>query len=116
MDFKHLFASLDGRIGRQQFWIGWIIISVISAAFSFISPIVGLIAALVLLYSHICVQGKRWHDRDKSAWWVLISLVPLVGLVWVIVECGCLAGSPEPNRFGPAPITGAVPAPTTTTG
>lgn len=113
MDFKHLFTSLDGRIGRQQFWIGAISLGVIGALFSFINPIVGIIAALALLYFHICVQGKRWHDRGKSAWWVLISFVPLVGLVWVIVECGCLAGSPEPNEYGPAPTTGAIPSPTT---
>ena len=115
MDFKHLFTSIDGRIGRKEFWIGALSLSVIGVIFSLINPIAGIVAAIALLFFHVCVQGKRWHDRGKSAWWVLISFIPLVGPIWVLVECGCLAGSPEVNEYGPAPVGGAVPSPTITT-
>lgn len=114
MDLKHLFLSIDGRIGRQQFWLGVIPLAIIGAIASFIDPVAGGIVVLALLYFHVCVQGKRWHDRGKSAWWFLISLIPIVGAIWVIVECGCLAGSPESNQYGPAPTGGVVATPTTT--
>jgi uncharacterized membrane protein YhaH (DUF805 family) len=47
---------------------------------------------------------KRFHDRDKSGWWLLISLVPLIGPLWLLVELGFLQGSEGANRFGPDPL------------
>jgi uncharacterized membrane protein YhaH (DUF805 family) len=34
MDFKYLFMSLDGRINRAKYWIGWLIVALISAVLS----------------------------------------------------------------------------------
>ena len=50
--------------------------------------------------------ARRWHDRDKSGWWTLIGLIPVVGAIWILVECGCLKGSDGPNRFGADPLGG----------
>lgn len=44
--------------------------------------------------------GKRLHDRDKSLIWLLAGLLPVIGWIWLFVECGCLAGTPGPNRYG----------------
>jgi len=65
------------------------------------------LCALVLLWPSLAVQAKRWHDRDKSAWWVLINFVPLIGTIWSLVENGFLSGTPEANRFGPNPLASA---------
>jgi uncharacterized membrane protein YhaH (DUF805 family) len=43
----------------------------------------------------ILVDIKRWHDRDKSGWWMPILFVPIIGAIWLF-----LAGTPGPNRFG----------------
>ena len=51
----------------------------------------------------ILVYIKRFHDRDKSGWWMLIVLIPIVGAIWLLVELGFLPGTPGPNRFGPPP-------------
>ncbi len=58
---------------------------------------------LVLLWPTLAVSIKRWHDRDKSGWWVLIVLVPVVGWLAAIVVNGCLPGTPGPNRYGQEP-------------
>jgi len=72
--------------------------------FYFVShnPFVGLFG-LVLAWTHLAVFVKRWHDRDKSGWWVLINLIPLVGWLWTLIECGFLDGTPGPNKYGPSP-------------
>ncbi len=127
MDFMHLFLSFEGRTRRLHFWIGLIILWVvqtviwsfsIGGAFSaaalrgdangFATAFtgVGLVGALllfVLIWPSLAVQVKRWHDRDKSGWMVLINLIPLVGFIWTLVECGFLDGTQGPNRFGPSP-------------
>ena len=61
------------------------------------------IFALLVLIPAILVYIKRFHDRDKSGWWVLIVLMPIIGAIWMLVELGFLAGTPGPNRFGPPP-------------
>jgi uncharacterized membrane protein YhaH (DUF805 family) len=58
------------------------------------------IFALLTLIPTIIVYVKRFHDRDKSGWWVLIGLIPIIGVIWLLIELGFLKGTPGPNRFG----------------
>ncbi len=56
-----------------------------------------------------CIPGfagttKRWHDRNRSGWWSLLLLVPVIGWIWVFISLGCRDGSRGPNRFGPDPL------------
>ena len=60
--------------------------------------------ALLALYPSIAVSVKRCHDRDRSGWFLLIGLIPLVNL-WVLVELGFLRGTTGENRFGSDPLT-----------
>jgi uncharacterized membrane protein YhaH (DUF805 family) len=57
----------------------------------------------LIAWPAIAVSAKRWHDRDKSAWWVLIAFIPLIGQLWALVDNGFLRGTRGPNRFGPEP-------------
>ena len=57
----------------------------------------------VIYWITICVLGKRWHDRNKSAWWILIAFIPIIGALWFLIECGFLKGTVGPNRFGDDP-------------
>lgn len=124
MNFQHMFLSFDGRLRRLHFWIGAIILWVVQmvifsvafgSAFSmaaaggnpsalFAGPAaIGWILMLALLYPSLALQVKRWHDRDKTGWMVLIAFIPLIGALWVLIECGFLDGTPGPNKYGPSP-------------
>ena len=50
------------------------------------------------------IERKRWHDRDKSGWWALLNLIPVIGTLWILIECGFLRGTYGGNRFGPDPL------------
>lgn len=115
------FLSLHGRIGRQAFWLGNLVIVMVGLVLDFgilgsipksviphsgtnrLGPFGPLVVDLVVLYPVVCVQGKRWHDRGKSAWWWLVGLIPFVGLFWIVIECGCLPGTDGANGFGQGP-------------
>ena len=56
-----------------------------------------------IFWPSVAVQAKRWHDRNKSAWWIAIGLIPVVGPVWAFIENGFLPGDAGENRYGPAP-------------
>ena len=114
MDWKYLLTSYEGRINRAKFWacVGVIFVGAIIAII--IDNIIGttfnnmpygfvyLIYVIATLYLVFAVYAKRWHDRNKSGWWVLASLVPIVSL-FVIVELGFFDGTRGSNRYGLSP-------------
>jgi len=57
-----------------------------------------------VLLPSIGVGIRRLHDTNRTGWWLLVSLVPLVGWIWIIVLLA-LAGDEGPNRYGPPPGT-----------
>ena len=114
MDWQKLFLTYDGRINRQPFWIGTLVLFGVNVVGTLIGAAIGgavgnliaVIFGLAVLYPSICIAIKRWHDRDKSGWWILIVLIPLIGFIWYLVEVGFLQGTPGPNRFGEDPLAG----------
>jgi uncharacterized membrane protein YhaH (DUF805 family) len=106
MTVTHLLFGFSGREKRLPWWIATILVDLalgmIYAIFGHPRPsgLVLLLLAPPLIWISVAVQVKRWHDRDKSGWWFLMNFVPIIGLLWVLIECGFLRGSPGPNRFG----------------
>jgi uncharacterized membrane protein YhaH (DUF805 family) len=70
---------------------------------STVVPIVMLLLYIPFFWISLAVTIKRWHDRDKSGFWIFIGLIPIVGPIWAFVETGCLRGTMGPNRFGDDP-------------
>ncbi len=121
MNIMHLLFSFQGRTRRLHFWIGLIgagavfgvIYSLItsmtmSAVMNGGSPNpllmgLGFIVDLAWLYVALAIDVKRCHDRDKTGWFVLIGLIPIIGWIWLLVELGFMDGTQGPNRFGPSP-------------
>ena len=117
MDWKQFYLSPQGRVGRQDWWLKYVlafivisvVASVLDASLGLIDPETGygpisIVALLVMLYPAIVVNIKRFHDRNKSGWWVLIVLIPFVGALWLLIECGFLRGTVGQNRFGADPV------------
>lgn len=107
-----LLFSFQGRIGRGTWWrwgvfamIGlWLVIAALLTIAGVAQARAESVANLLLLWPTLALSAKRWHDRDKSAWWLLVNLVPLVGWLWALVENGGLRGSAGGNRFGRPPV------------
>ena len=72
--------------------------------------VVSLWFALAALYPWIAVGIKRCHDRNRTGWFLLIGLIPLVN-IWLVVELGFLRGTVGQNRFGPDPLAGSTNTP-----
>jgi uncharacterized membrane protein YhaH (DUF805 family) len=114
IDWADLLFKFDGRINRAKFWIGIIAIQVVVWIFvilaavmdsSFMWAIVGLLT-LLIIWPGLAISIKRWHDRDKSGWWIFIAWVPFIGSLWALIETGFLPGTPGTNRYGPDPLAG----------
>ncbi|MBW8303768.1 MAG: DUF805 domain-containing protein [Brevundimonas sp.] len=78
MNWFPLFLSLEGRIGRKDFWIGAIALIGVGLLAN-LMPILGPFVSLVLIAPWTCLMAKRLHDFGRSAWLVLIALIPSAG-------------------------------------
>ena len=84
----------------------------IATATGLIALVVALAAAPMFLDAYglglmmgwmgFCILAKRCHDRNHSAWFLLIGLIPLANL-WLLVNLFFWRGTRAANRFGPEP-------------
>ena len=91
------YAVFSGRANKSEYWF-WYLFNLILC---FI-PGVNLVAMIGLLIPNIAVAVRRLHDIGKSGVWVLISLIPLAGAVWLIVLL-CQDSVEGENEYGPNP-------------
>lgn len=104
--------SFKGRIGRQTFWLTFIVIIVASFLTGIVIGAAGPEAGRVIyflvmpffIWIGLAMQVKRWHDRDHSGWCVLINLVPFLGPIVSLIDLGLRKGSEGPNKYGDDPI------------
>jgi uncharacterized membrane protein YhaH (DUF805 family) len=109
MNIRHLFFSLQGRIGRAQYWLGTLIVAAAEWALRWALgvPLVGntpdqrlraviFAVGLISLYPTAAVAVKRLHDRNQPAKYVWLLLA-----AYAIASLGDLFGSfDDPNRLG----------------
>jgi uncharacterized membrane protein YhaH (DUF805 family) len=113
MDLTSLYFSSNGRIPRKVYWLASLPLFVLSMLPELIvradttseAAVFSLIVLLALVVPSFMVCIKRFHDRDKSGWFMLISFIPLLGPLWLLVELGLLRGTKGPNRFGADPLS-----------
>jgi len=112
IDWQYLLFQFEGRINRAKFWwgvgalvVGYIILGVVYGLIDS-GAIRGLLALVYLafIWPSLAISIKRWHDRDKSGWWVLIGFIPIIGPIWALIETGFLEGTKGPNQYGPDPL------------
>ena len=114
MNFVQICFSFKGRIGRGIWWLTQLLIAVIVVILEAVDPELFdpdslkvsqyLITLVVLAWVVLAVAAKRWHDRNKSALWILFTLIPIIGQIWTLVELGFIRGTKGHNRFGPDPM------------
>ena len=114
-----LLFSYEGRIGIKQFWLGLLtgLASTVALA-SCVGFVIG-IGSIVLeasretqqlltlggamlvtgyaVYIQLAVTVKRCHDQGRSGWWCLLTLVPFIGLLWLVLDLGTQRGRPDPD-------------------
>ncbi|HEY9216506.1 MAG TPA: DUF805 domain-containing protein [Phenylobacterium sp.] len=112
------YAEFQGRASRSEYWLFYLFTIIVAVVVGIIAGIVGgasgeagpsLILSgllglfgLAIIVPSIALSFRRLHDTDRSAWWLLISLIPFVGGV-VLLVFSVLDGTPGPNKYGPDP-------------
>jgi uncharacterized membrane protein YhaH (DUF805 family) len=108
------YAVFSGRARRKEYWFFVLFNIIISIVFTVIDGVIGTfsveagigllggIYALAVLIPAIAVSVRRLHDTDRSGWWLLITLIPLIGAIVMLVFT-VQDSKPGQNRFGGNP-------------
>ncbi|BAS68205.1 DUF805 domain-containing protein [Bathymodiolus septemdierum thioautotrophic gill symbiont] len=103
------YTVFNGRATRSEYWyftlfniIATIICSILDAVIGSGLGIIGLIYALAVLLPYIGVMIRRLHDINRSGWWQLIAIVPILG--WILIIIWTTKDSDEEaNQYGENP-------------
>jgi uncharacterized membrane protein YhaH (DUF805 family) len=106
------YAEFGGRSRRKEYWMFTVFNILLSIAALLIDRLagfgiedngpVGIVVSLGLLVPGLTVWVRRLHDIDRSAWWVLLIFIPIIGWIALLVFA-CTEGTQGSNRFGEDP-------------
>ena len=109
------YVGFSGRSRRSEYWyftLFYLVIAIVLSVLDGIvfggsvdgkgTPVLSGLFMLAMLLPSIAVGIRRLHDTDRSGWWLLMGLVPLVGVI-VLIVFFVQDSKPGDNRFGPNP-------------
>ena len=104
------YADFHGRARRAEFWQFYIIHALVMIGLVFTSSVISPRFYIPVMFGYslfalvpcLAVTVRRLHDIDKSGWWILIKMVPIIGqlifLIFLATE-----GTYGPNYYGEDP-------------
>ncbi len=102
------YAEFGGRARRTEYWMFTLVNAVIVFLLSMLESIAGIMGIVTFLYSlavlipSLAVVVRRLHDSGRTGWWILVSLIPIVGGIVILVFM-CLDSEQGDNEYGPNP-------------
>lgn len=111
------YADFSGRAPRAEYWWFYLLLIVAYLVAMIVDSVIGtgamvgpyglltLVLGLAIIVPSLAVGARRLHDTDRSGWWLLIGLIPLIGGI-VLLVFFVLEGTRGDNRFGPDPLAG----------
>ncbi|SMO84844.1 Uncharacterized membrane protein YhaH, DUF805 family [Saccharicrinis carchari] len=108
------YADFSGRARRKEYWM-FVLFNIIFAIVAIVvDNILGitfgvipygpvyLLYGLAVIIPSVAVGVRRLHDIGKSGWMILISLIPIIGGIWLLVLM-VTDSVPGDNQYGPNP-------------
>jgi uncharacterized membrane protein YhaH (DUF805 family) len=113
--YKH-YWDFQGRASRSEYWLFFLWIFILGFVAGLIDAIMAgaaghppsligpcaLFISFANLIPNLSLTFRRLHDTNRSAWWLLIAFIPLIGALALFVFA-LLRGTQGENRFGPEP-------------
>ncbi|MGR1222092.1 DUF805 domain-containing protein [Aeromonas veronii] len=103
------YVVFSGRARRTEYWMFVLCNVIVMLLLGMVDKLIGgdnelisSIYSLAVLLPSLAVAARRLHDTDRSAWWLLLGLIPIIGTLVLIYFMVC-NGQQGPNRFGDDP-------------
>lgn len=109
------YATFKGRAPRSEFWWFWLFYILVQIIAGLVFGIIGysiggeqgcsislsicsVLCVVLLIVPYLSVLVRRLHDTGHSGWWFFISIIPLIGSIWLLVLL--VSDSGEENQYG----------------
>lgn len=108
------YAVFNGRARRKEYWLFMLCNIIVTIVLGLVDMTLGLYSeesgfgllsglyALAVIIPSIALSIRRLHDTGRSGWWILISLVPVIGPL-VLLVFYVMDSTPGDNEYGPNP-------------
>jgi uncharacterized membrane protein YhaH (DUF805 family) len=102
------YVGFQGRARRKEYWMFFLFSLIVSIVLAILEGIASIPSVLSGLYSlaillpSLAVTVRRLHDTGRSAWWLLIGLIPLIGAI-ILLVFACQDSQENENQYGPNP-------------
>lgn len=110
LDVLRKYTVFDGRAGRREYWYFTLVNLGIYVVLGILDwDVLLVLFSLVVFLPSLAVGVRRLHDTGRSGWWLLISLIPLIGTIVLIVFL-IQPGEVGDNPYGPDPAEATISA------
>ncbi|MEY8711719.1 hypothetical protein A9B99_14585 [Mangrovibacter phragmitis] len=106
------YFGFQGRARRKEFWMFTLVNIIFAAVLAVLDNMLHLriheqgvlssLYSLFVLIPSLALQFRRLHDTNRSAWWLLLMFIPLIGAL-ILLAFYCQEGNRGANRFGNDP-------------
>jgi len=102
------YAVFTGRARRSEYWMFVLFNLIIGFALGFVEGlfggpgVIGMLYCLGIIIPSLAVTVRRLHDTDRTAWWLFLGLIPVIGAIVFFVFM-VLDGTEGQNRYGVNP-------------
>jgi len=109
------YADFSGRASRSEYWLFALFLFLANILFGIIDLVIGFnnkelsfgllggFFSLATIVPCLSVATRRLHDINKSGWWQLISIIPLIGGILMLIWT-CTKGTEGSNDYGANPL------------
>jgi len=100
------YATFSGKENRQSYWMFYLFYIVVLVGLNIVENVIGgmwlsSLYLLVMFIPTVSMTTRRLHDTNRSGWWQLIALLPVVGIIVLIIflvqESSPAANKPRVN-------------------
>lgn len=95
------YGQFSGRASREDFWMFFLVNGLVSITFVLLEMLFSISWQIEALYSvmiflpTLSLTVRRLHDTNRSAWWLLVILIPAIGLLILLFLLALPSEEPE---------------------
>src|ERR1035437_5041223 len=109
--FQNKYAQFSGRAHMEEFWMFTLFNVLATIGIAILAYVVHFhllssLYALAVVTPHLAIGSRRLHDTNRSAWWLLLALIPILGAL-VLIFFFVTESDHGENQYGPNPRAAA---------
>lgn len=96
------YADFNDRAKRPEYWWFFLFCCLLGVATGIVNEVLNLLATLAISLPCYAAGARRLHDTNRSGWWQLLWIIPIIGWIVIIIFLA-QEGESTDNQYGTVP-------------